>query len=744
MLGKKIENLTILKEKGFAVPEFLVVKPGEEISVSDIPWEVCSVRSSANIEDSADSSFAGQFDTFLNVSKEDVPAKTEACRTSVLKPAVKEYLANRGMDADALQMNVIVQRMIPADFSGVCFTANPQGLLNEMVIVAGEGTGDNVVEDKTDTTAYYYNTTDGNYYYEGIKDYLGDAIVQKLVRLATDMTNILGPYLDIEFAVWQGDLYILQARAITTVYGETPLILDNSNIVESYPGISLPLTCSFVNIVYSGVFRSISNRILKNKKQLSKYESVFTNMVGDVNGRMYYKISNWYTLIKFLPMNGKIIPIWQDMLGVKVRSYDAQAVKLPWYVRLGTYFNVVYEMLCVPKNMEKLNRDFIKINEGFYAKYHDEISAQELKELYDELYATLLSCWDVTLLNDMYSFLFTGMVKKRLGEESNEVISGISNIESLKPIKEMIRLAYEKKELSDAEYRERFDAYIKEYGDRNLEELKLESKTFRSHPELLEEKLMQYNQDPEKLADMYAKLYAEDEPIKMLKGFDGFLAKNAAKGIANREISRLNRSRIFGIVRLIFGRLGQIFAQDNLLETPEDIFWITAEEAFSLIENPAPMQECVAERKAKYEVFRLLPAYQRLIFMEDEFDKNHRSINAHVFETANDKLKGTPCSDGIAEGEALVVTDVTEVKDYQDKILVTKMTDPGWVFLLVSAKGVISEKGSLLSHTAIISREIKIPSVVGVENLMSTVRSGDKIRMNGTTGEIEILERAGR
>ena len=72
MLGKKIENLTILKEKGFSVPEFLVVKPGEEISVSDIPWEVCSVRSSANIEDSADSSFAGQFDTFLNVSKEDV------------------------------------------------------------------------------------------------------------------------------------------------------------------------------------------------------------------------------------------------------------------------------------------------------------------------------------------------------------------------------------------------------------------------------------------------------------------------------------------------------------------------------------------------------------------------------------------------------------------------------------------------------------------------------------------------
>ena len=102
---------------------------------------------------------------------------------------------------------------------------------------------------------------------------------------------------------------------------------------------------------------------------------------------------------------------------------------------------------------------------------------------------------------------------------------------------------------------------------------------------------------------------------------------------------------------------------------------------------------------------------------------------------------GTPCSDGIVEGEALVVTDVTGVKDHQDKILVTKMTDPGWVFLLVCAKGVISEKGSLQSHTAIISRELKIPSVVGVEGLLDTVRTGDLVRMNGNTGEIEIIRR---
>ena len=92
-------------------------------------------------------------------------------------------------------------------------------------------------------------------------------------------------------------------------------------------------------------------------------------------------------------------------------------------------------------------------------------------------------------------------------------------------------------------------------------------------------------------------------------------------------------------------------------------------------------------------------------------------------------------------GEVLVIDDPKEVSDCIGKILVTKMTDPGWVFLLVNSKGVISEKGSLLSHTAIISREIKIPSIVGVEDATTIIKTGDYLRMDATTGRIEILKR---
>jgi pyruvate,water dikinase len=102
-------------------------------------------------------------------------------------------------------------------------------------------------------------------------------------------------------------------------------------------------------------------------------------------------------------------------------------------------------------------------------------------------------------------------------------------------------------------------------------------------------------------------------------------------------------------------------------------------------------------------------------------------------------LQGIPCSKGKVTGEVLIINNAMEAKNAKDKILVTKMTDPGWVFLLASAKGIIAEKGSLLSHTAIISRELKIPSIVGVDNALDILKNNDIVSMDGNTGIIEIL-----
>ena len=785
MLGSKYENLVILKDNGFNVADFEVIQFEEVIEnpkeiikliqenknntnkeISDIlksyiennikknftvhlQCDKYAVRSSSNIEDGKKDSFAGQFDTYLNVTKEELSSKIIECFKSLYNENVLEYVFNKKINIEELKMNVIIQKMVQSEYSGVIFTANPQGILNESVIVVGEGLGENVVSDKINITSYYYNLNDKLYYYEGEEDYLKKEQIEDLINISQSIENILGKYLDIEFGIEHNKIYILQARSITTINNSTPLIFDNSNIVESYPGISLPLTISFVKSVYAGVFEGVSKRILKNEKELSKHTAVFKNMVGAVNGRIYYKISNWYTVIKFLPFSKKIIPVWQEMLGVKNKNYDSNKIKLSFFVRIMTYINSFYELIKVPISMEKLNEKFIKINKEFYKKFNTSLTEKEILDLYTKVEKELLSCWDITLLNDTYTFIFTGMLKNRLKrkyknyeEKANEYISGITNIESMKPIKELIILAYNKDKYSKEEYEEKFAKYIEQYGDRNLEELKLESLTFRTNPELLEEKIQNYREDMNRLTDIYNNFNSNHIQNKFEEDLmTKILIKKCTLGIKNREISRLNRSRIYGMVRNMILRLGEIYEEQGVIEHCRDIFYLKLEEIKDMVSNKENKFEIIRKRKEDYKLYKCLPAYTRLIFMEKEFNKQHTNVNMNKFYNDNDELRGIPCSNGKVKGQALVINNINDIKKVKDKILITKMTDPGWVFLLATAKGIISEKGSLLSHTAIISRELKIPSIVGVNNLLNTIRSGDIVEMDGTTGTITIIDK---
>ncbi len=749
MYGGKADNLILMRDNGIPVPEFVVVTDGK---APEISWEMSSVRSSADVEDGTNDSFAGQFDTYLGVARSDLKSKIDLCMKSASNEGAAEYIKQREIGKD-VKMSVIVQKMIDSDCSGVMFTSNPQGIMNECVITVGKGTGDNVVSDKTDTTSYYYNTNDDLYYYEGEKDRLSSEQIHELIGLSSKIKELLGDFLDIEFSVKDGKIYILQARKITTFAGCDPskfLILDNSNIVESYPNLSLPLTCGFVGFVYSGVFEGLCRRIIGEGKYLDGLKTVFGNMAGNVNGRMYYKISNWYTLIKFLPFRKKIIPVWQEMLGVKNKAYDAkQDMKVSFTERLKIDKRIISAFRNSPREMEKLNEEFIRINDEFYKSYRDGMSNEELIEQYRVIEKKLLACWDITLINDLYTFVYTGLLKHCLrkkyddaDDKTNEFLSGITNIESLKPVRAMIDLAYSRKGLSGEDFKKRTEEYIKLYGDRNLEELKLESPTFRTNPELLLKKIDEYCADENKLEEIHKSIMSDDK--RDMSGESRRVRKLAARcstGISNREISRLNRSRIYGMVREIVRSLGKNYFNAGLLDSEKDVFYLTYDELFRLAKEPFDVKDKIRERKAEYRMYKCLPAFSRIVFEKEEFNKHHVSVNSHKMAQKTGVMQGVPCSGGVSEGEALVVEDISMLEDSKDKILVTKMTDPGWVFYLASAKGVISQKGSILSHTAIISREIGIPSIVGVADVMTKINTGDIIRMDGSSGKIEIVRR---
>ena len=744
----KEKNLQILKENNFNVPDFDVIKwedKDKEINLDKYEG-LYAIRSSSNLEDGNLNSFAGQFDTYLNVKVKDINKRVKDCFNSINNSNVESYLKENNINKEYLKMDVIIQKMVNSDLSGVLFTVNPAGILNEVVITVGIGLGSGVVEDKVDTTTYYYNTTDDIYYYEGKKDLLSKDQIKELITTQNKIKEVFGDYLDIEFAFEDNKLYILQTRPITTIDDSNLLILDNSNIVESYPGVSLPLTISFVKFVYTGVFKGVAYRVLKNKKILEKYDSNLNNMVGASNGRLYYKISNWYTIIKFLPMSNKIIPVWQEMLGVKNKSYNNEKIEIPFFSKIKTYFNCIYEITNVTKNMDILNNKFLEINKYFYDHYNEDMSILEIIKLYNKIKEDVLSIWDITLVNDMYSFIYTGLLKHRFKKKNlsdnlaNQYISGISNIESLKPIKSLITIAYNKDKMSNEEYEKELDKYIELFGDRSLEELKLESETFRTNRNLLKNKINEYCSDKDKLTELYENINKDKTPINIKEDFiTKFIVKRAMTGIKNREISRLNRSRIYGMVRSMFLTIAKRLKEENLINEINDIYYLEIEEIFYY--KKYDLKKLIETRKNNYSIFNELPNYSRLIFIGNEFDKYHKSVNKVEKNISKNELIGIPCSSGIVEGYALVVETTKNIKNVKDKILITKMTDPGWVFLLATCKGVISEKGSLLSHTAIISREIKVPSIVGVDDVTNIIKTNDYIRMNANTGEIEILER---
>ncbi|MBQ1550531.1 MAG: phosphoenolpyruvate synthase, partial [Bacilli bacterium] len=289
----KRKNLEILRDHGFNVPKFDVVEWEDRDKLIDITKYKgkYAIRSSSYLEDGELNSFAGQFDTYLNVVPRNINKKVEKCFNSINNKNIKDYLKKQKIKINDLKMDVIIQEMVNAKYSGIIFTSNPQGLLNETVIIVGKGLGNNIVEDRILTTSYYYNRTDKIYYYEGLFDYLNKEIIEKLITLSEEIKEVLGEYLDIEFAIKDNNIYILQARPITTLDTNNLVILDNSNIVESYPGISLPLTISFVHFVYSNVFKKEAYRLTKNKKLVEANNDNFNNMVASSSGRIYYKIS---------------------------------------------------------------------------------------------------------------------------------------------------------------------------------------------------------------------------------------------------------------------------------------------------------------------------------------------------------------------------------------------------------------------------------------------------------------------
>lgn len=711
----KAKNLFKLIENNINVPQFIVVDKNN----NDIKKEVeeflpgckVAIRSSHSSEDSKEKSYAGNFLTFLNVETDRILKVNEVfeCCKNV----------SNGF------MRVIIQEMIQSDYSGVIFTSNPQGLLNEIVINVGKGLGDNVVDNKINTTTYYKNKHNNKSYYETTKDSpaLSQSIIDELFNLANNIEKIYNCPMDIEFAIKDCVVYCLQARPITTIKINNNVILDNSNIVENFSGVVCPLTSDFVNIVYSLVFKSAVSKIA-TKKQLKELEDMFDNMVAENNSRMYYKLNNWYYLLECLPFSDKLLEIWEEMIGIK--NVDHSKIKQNILNKFLLGFKFITVILKTDKQMKELDV-FFKNEIEIYRSKIANCNMKELLQLYNEIKDCFGDKWGITLYNDLYAFIFMALSKKF----ENKIVQGIDEIESMKPILLLNTIAFEKEQMNLTKVKNLKNQYIHLYGDRCVEELKLETKTPRININLLDDIIpIKYNE--------HILIKSSNSSIEP-KLFE----RHAKKGIRWREISRLNRSRMFGVIRELFINIGKEFVKYEYIDVYEDVFYLRFSEIESIINNinnvNTDFKKLIQERKSILQMHSKLPTYDRLIFADKPFNKYPLNISNNKTNILKSSLIGIPVSNGTFRGEAIVISKVDSFIDVSNKIIVTESTDPGWVFLIEKCSAIITERGSLLSHTSIITRELNKPAIVAIDNITKIITTGDLIEINGTTGEVKII-----
>ena len=808
----KAKNLGILAAEGFPVPKFIVLSEREEPDLSFSEKDFFAVRSNFSAEDGGEHSFAGQFLTRLNVKREKVEEAVQEVFASYAGSLDYKEKANRGKEEYCSQKQgkeelqekaeqkkaeqkkaeqkkvessvetVIIQEMLFPEKSGVLFTKNPKGLLSEMVAVLGQGLGDKVVEDQENVLTYHYFPGECLYQEGKLRDnYMGDekdADLEKASRIRLENENFadskkdhragtlvltekelktlftLGERIeqlfqkpmDIEFAIEGGKIYILQAREITTLDTHLPIrILDNSNISESFPGICLPLSVSFAKEMYSGIFTSLGRRFLGEK--VSSYKELFQRMVGEFSGRMYYEISSWYDILRLLPFSKKIIPVWQGMLGVSNEEISFSKKKPSFFLKCRIAFLFCYYFFVSQRKMKELDRFFQERYASYTKQVEDEEDVKALFSLFLKMKEDLLREWDITLMNDMVSFISTHLYGKKTA----------FSLETMKPVRALsaLKTVAGKHGLDSEEYRREKKSYISAYGDRIEGELKLETRTYRTNEELLDRWI---------LDALETEKAGQDSRGDFLKE-KSFLYRLAESSCNNREISRLHRTRCFGLMRSIVDKIGE-------KTIGFDVYYLSLEELEEMLFSGKDFSLKIAREKELRKAYERLPVLSRVKLLgkvdRDPLAGEIAVLNYESFKGKGNKegigrdteegkgeterkedgestprvFFGRGVSKGIFRGEVLKIKSLQEIRvaEAKGKILLSYSTDPGWFPYLNMAEGLITERGSLLSHSAILARELEKPAVVNIPNIMEELHSGDIVEIDGDLGICSVVK----
>ncbi|MDA0211076.1 MAG: PEP-utilizing enzyme [Cyanobacteria bacterium FC1] len=836
-IGAKARNLARLRDKGILIPAWFAVSPDafyaslnllQAQSLEDVDFsavigqlqpslevqqeleqalaklcphgEMVAVRSSAIDEDGMMHSFAGQLESYLNVKPEDVAAKVAQVWRSGFSDRILAYRREHQL-GNPRPPAVLVQKMVNAEVAGVAFAADPvTGQRGIVVISAVLGLGDRLVSGEVNGDTYRVNRQ-GKIVQQDLEDseqpILTEEQVRAIAQLARRVSQKFNRPQDIEWAIENGQVYLLQSRPITGL-ADLPepdgllQLWDNSNIAESYNGITTPLTFSFARRAYEEVYRQFCQIMGVRDRKIAQHADTFSRMLGLIRGRVYYNLISWYKVLALLPGFQVNRRFMEQMMGVSEglpEEIVSQLSQANWQNRLRDSLDLVGTLVGLGRNYFTLPRQIQK----FYQRLNlallesrlpaplTELRPDELTNHYRDLEKQLLTRWDAPLVNDFFAMIFYGVLRKLTqkwcsdneGTLQNDLISGEGGMISAEPAKRVQLLA----ELaakdpafvqflceSSAEvifgvmeevpgFSAQYTAYLDKFGDRCLGELKLESPTLHDNPLPLLRSIGQLAQSappPPPKADNSLRLQAEQRVAQHLSAswqrlIFNWVLKNARNRVRDRENLRFERTRVFGRVRRIFVELGKrLYALDRLAD-PRDIFYLEVDEALGFVEGTATctdLKGLVELRKAEFA------SYAAEEVPGDRFETRGivyqgnrlQSARQEILSQDSDIRKGIGCCPGIIKAKVRVIDDPLGVVVEKGSILVAERTDPGWIMLFPAASGLLVERGSLLSHSAIVARELGIPAIVSLAGVTQWLQDGDWVEMDGSTGIIRKIQ----
>ncbi|KGK82239.1 phosphoenolpyruvate synthase [Clostridium sp. HMP27] len=763
--------------------------------------EAYAIRSSATAEDLPHASFAGQQDTYLNIrGKDEVIQHIIKCWASLFTDRAVTYRIQNGFDHRKVLLSVVVQKMIMSEASGIMFTADPMtsdrktltidagfglgealvsGLVNPDIykVVNGKITKKNIgtkeIEIRTDQSGGTKEIRIENGRQQ--EQVLEDDKIQKLAAIGKKIESYFGSPQDIEWCLVDNEFYIVQSRSITTLFplpkvigSKKPRVYMSIGHTQMMTDAIKPLGMSFFEMisevsmekiggrVYTDITHDLASTIGRSRlvmasgKQDPLIQSAIKNLIEDKNfmaslpkGKRnvqggIFTLASIIETIKISRKNApSIIKKLTNEFEKEVMDMEQQLSKLSGDQVFEFIVKDREKLLKVAYNPKMLGAIIAAI------LVNDSLNKKVEKLLGDKNAAdTLTKSLDHNVTTEMGLALcdVADIIRKH-----PKILQYISqNPGDEKFFEDMERLTGGK-ETSEA-----FRLFLNKYGMRCPGEIDITRERFEEKPTQLIPMLLN-NISVLKPGEHRIKFQAgrqeakdkEEEIILRLKNLPGGSkkAKKIGKSISLlrnfigcREDPKYYIVRRYQVYKKALMEEARKLAEKGIIKNAEDIFYLYLDELRDVVRTNKLDYSIIVERKENYARYEKLTPPR--VFTSEGF------VPPYSFSTGNipkGAISGIPVSTGIVEGRARVVLSVGEAKLEDGDILVTQFTDPSWTPLFVTIKGLVTEVGGFTTHGAVITREYGLPGVVGVENATKLIKDGQRIRVNGTEGYVEIL-----